>query len=105
MPSAVSTPTHLVIPDTVGQFTGLTDKNGVKIFEGDVVTYEDATCDCEGYHDDVFLNRGEVGYDDESMAYYFSDRQTVEMSDLIGAEIEVIGNIHDNPELLGGSDK
>ena len=32
LPSAVSTPTHLVIPDTVGQFTGLTDKNGVEIF-------------------------------------------------------------------------
>ncbi len=92
-----------VIPDTVGQYTGLTDKNGTKIFEGDIVTYEDAVADYEGYRDDVFLNRGEV----ELSAWdgtCFTNRQTVEMDDLYESETtvdcEVVGNIYDNPELL-----
>ena len=89
--------------NTVGQYTDLTDKNGTKIFEGDIVTYEDAVADYEGYHDDVFLNRGEV----ELSAWdgiCFTNRQTVEMDDLYESETtvdcKVIGNIHDNPELL-----
>lgn len=92
-----------VIPETVGQYTGLTDKNGTKIFEGDIVTYEDAEADYIGYHDNVFLNCGEVefsGWD----GICFTNRQTVEMSDLYESEIivdcKVIGNKIDNPELL-----
>lgn len=92
-----------VNPKTVGQYTGLTDKNGTKIFEGDIVTYEDAEADYEGYHDNVFLNCGEV----EISAWdgiCFTNRQTVEMSDLYENETmvdcEVIGNIYDNPKLL-----
>lgn len=95
----------VVDPETVGQYTGLTDKNGTKIYEGDIVTYEDAIADYEGYHDDVFLNRGKV----EISAWdgiCFTNRQTVEMDDLYESETmvdcEVIGNIHDNPELLRG---
>ena len=91
-----------VIPESVGQYTGLTDKNGVKVFEGDVVNFEDADCGFEGYHDDVFTNSGTVEYDDGAMMYYFTNRCTVDMDDLTGADIEVIGNIHDNPKLLGG---
>lgn len=95
-----------VNPDTVGQYTGLTDKNGMKIFEGDIVAYEDAAADFEGYHDDVFMNRGVVGLDPWG-GVYFSGRQTVEMEDLwlseTEADAEVIGNIHDNPKLLEGT--
>lgn len=92
-----------VNPDTVGQYTGLTDKNGTKIFEGDIVTYEDAVADYEGYHDGVFLNCGSVEIS-EWDGICFTNRQTVEMDDLYESETtvccEVIGNIHDNPELL-----
>lgn len=92
-----------VDPETVGQYTGLTDKNGTKIFEGDIVTYEDAVADFEGYHDEVFLNCGEVGISAWD-GIYFTNRQTVDMSDLYESETtvdcEVIGNIFDNPELL-----
>lgn len=88
---------------TVGEYTGLKDKNGQRIFEGDIVTYEDAVADIEGYHDDVFFNCGEVGISAWD-GIYFTNRQTVDMSDLYESETmvdcEIIGNIHDNPELL-----
>lgn len=83
------------------QYTGLKDKNGKEIYEGDIVTFEDAECDAEGYHDNVFLNRGVVFYDEISMCYSFTNRQTIDMDDLyIPDDVEVIGNIYDNPELL-----
>lgn len=94
---------ELVYINTVGQYTGLTDKNGKKIFEGDIVTYDDAEADYEGYHDNVFLNCGEVGISAWD-GIYFTNRQIVEMSDLYESETmvdcEIIGNIYDNPELL-----
>lgn len=94
---------ELVYINTVSQYTGLTDKNGKKIFEGDIVTYDDAEADYEGYHDNVFLNCGEVGISAWD-GIYFTNRQTVEMSDLYESETmvdcEIIGNIYDNPELL-----
>lgn len=82
-----------VIPETVGQFTGLTDKNGKKIFEGDILRTP--------YHpeDDVFIVWGEGRFNfrhKEERSYYNSlccVQQTVE-------RMKVIGNIHDNPELL-----
>lgn len=91
-----------VLPETIGEYTGLTDKNGKKIFEGDIVTYEDAEADYEGYHDNVFLNCGEVVIS-AWVGICFTNRQTVEMDDLYISETkvdcEIIGNIHDNPEL------
>ncbi len=90
-----------ILPETLGQYTGLKDKNGKEIYEGDIVSFEDAECDAEGYHDNVFLNRGVVSYDEVSMCYYFSNRQTVDMEDLyIPTDAEIIGNIYENPELL-----
>lgn len=96
-----------VILETVGQSTGLTDKNGTRIFEGDVVTYEDAVDNFGGDCNDVFLNCGRVEIS-EWDGIDFTNRETVEMADLYeyGSETmvdcEIIGNIHDNPELLKG---
>lgn len=88
--------------DTICQYTGLTDKNGNKIWENDVVKYEDAECDAEGYHDNVFVNIGKVFISPQGV--FFTNRQTVDMDDLWlsdhSVEAEVIGNIFDNPELM-----
>ena len=91
---------HVVYTDTVGQFTGLKDKNGKKIFEGDIVAFEDGPAS-DYYRETVIVNRGVIKFADG--AFYVTDRETVDMGDLIynGAmECEIIGNIHDNPELL-----
>ena len=89
-----------VIPETVGQYTGLTDKNGKKIFEGDIVSYEDCPAS-DYYRETIIINRGVIEFSDG--AFYATERETVDMDDLIyngTMDCEVIGNIHDNPELL-----
>ena len=81
-----------VEPETVGQYTGLTDKNGTKIFEGDIVKYGDTV------HNVVFEQRNETAY----FGLVYSTLETLSFGyyqDL--KQIEVIGNIYDNPELLG----
>ena len=93
----------IVDPETVGQYTGLTDKNGNKIFEGDIIAYEDETPGQYEYHDSLFINRGVIRFDDGQ--FYFTNSIAATMDDLLykgTLDCEVIGNIHDNPELLEG---
>ena len=82
-----------VDPSTVGQYTGLTDKNGKKIFEGDIVAIERGWNETVKYH--VFFDPQICGFIGDSINYIgfttFGDD---------GINMEVIGNIHDNPELL-----
>ena len=92
---------HSVNTETVGQYTGLTDKNGTKIFEGDIILFEDESPTNYEYHDCTEMRCGEIKFDDGQ--FYLTNRIAVEMGDLIydgTLEGEVIGNIHDNPELL-----
>ena len=90
-------------PETVGQYTGLTDKNGKKIFEGDIVLFEDENPTNYEYHDCTEMRCGAIEYGDN--CFYITNRIAVEMEDLIYHEkldVEVIGNIYNNPELLKG---
>lgn len=80
-----------VIPETVGQFTGLTDKNGKKVFEGDVVEYagscgEIVFAECRG----SFLSREKDMYCEwlSTLPRYGT------------GIMEIIGNIYDNKEIL-----
>lgn len=91
-------------PGTVGQYTGLTDKNGVKIFEGDIARIKKFREHCVGKI--VFHSKtaGFVVMWDSVVGAY--GEKATHTDHLAGSdEIEVIGNIHDNPELVGGNGK
>ena len=84
-----------VDPDTVGQFTGMTDKNGTKIFEGDIVKIDiaglifNAVCK---------FHSGSFGL----VWHYMGVDRWQAFTSICHVEYEVIGNIHDNPELMEG---
>ena len=83
---------YSVIPETVGQYTGLTDKNGKRIFEGDIVSLVK--------HDGLIYK---VVYVPCRYELVNSKGVNCFVLDIYKSEnIEVIGNIYDNPELLGG---
>ena len=87
---------YSVLTNTIGQFTGLTDKNGKKIFEGDIVKVTGLYPDRDG-EQRIWrqLRVGEVFY--YHGAFFFGKWGLQKTSEKC---IEIIGNIHDNPELL-----
>ena len=91
-----------VIPETVGQYTGLTDKNGKKIFEGDIVSTDlERPYNIVVFRDGCFMfncNDGDQDYYDIMLPILRSEHTHYEYG-------EVIGNIYDNPELLRGDTK
>lgn len=91
-----------VISETVGQYTGLTDKNDKKIFEWDILKVKSYDYDYE-YLTKVFYNSNTFCVDVYGQDYdYTSIGFAYDIWDDENCEIEVIGNIHDNPELLKG---
>lgn len=85
---------HRVDPSTAGQYTGLTDKNGKMIFEGDIVHAVDALSRPQ---DTAYTFVGVVDYKDCSFAVVSDSFTYYRWMDYV---VEVIGNIHDNKELL-----
>ena len=100
-----------VIPETVGQYTGLTDKNGVRIFEGDILRGFEYPF--RSNNNGEFNYFAEIVWFDDSSAfgiYTFknpksnvrgiSEGNTDYLEYFNVDKWEVIGNIHDNPELM-----
>ena len=94
-----------VIPETIGQYTGLTDKNGKRIFEGDIVKTKK--------YGKIIGHSNVNGFDIFVVIYepaMFRLENTHRAFNLVGKcgkgiDYEVIGNIHDNPELLKGGEE
>lgn len=82
---------YAVDPETVGQFTGLCDKNGKKIFVGDILSY-----DCYDLGDKSWYVAKIQVKDSISDLYMLS----FEMNTPLSKNFKIIGNIHDNPELI-----
>lgn len=112
-----------VIPDTVGQFTGLLDKSGKEIYEGDVVCANHFFVKYDVYTPKPIRNAYNIEIDQKGLvtSVSYSRNYALEfypnkgwimrngsdqhrMHSIIEALIEVIGNIHDNPELLKQND-
>lgn len=108
-----------VYADTIGQYIGLKDRNGNKIFEGDIFKFEDeiwelydTSCGTE-YNSWEVENYAVVGYNEETARFDFvkykfnnnsveadlHENHDLEFADFV-SELEIIGNIYDNPELL-----
>lgn len=81
-----------VVPETVGQYTGLTDKNGKKVFEGDIVKNEYRKGQYQYF---------KIAYDTRVYCWQVENKYGMLgfLYNVIG-DLEVIGNIHDNKELL-----
>lgn len=76
---------YLIDKETVGQYTGLKDKNGVEIYEGDIYQFE-------GHNFAIIHNLGSFGCFEDDLFY--------PLGDIFYKLGEVIGNIYENPELL-----
>lgn len=110
---------RLVDYNTVGQFTGLFDKCGNEIYEGDIFKFADevwSSCEtsCGTEYDSADIeNYGVVGYCEDSGRFDFvkykynentieanlHENHDMEFAEFV-SELEIVGNIHDNPELL-----
>lgn len=86
-----------ITPETVGQYTGLKDKNGKKIFEGDIVSFIDYTSTESGYSEQQCV--GKVIWIDEEACFSVTNRLATESYEVLD-ECEIINNIYDTPELL-----
>ena len=95
IPLPIITSKSKVDHETVGQFTGLTDKNGKQIFEGDIILF-----------DYIGANRGvngkaAVDFNNGKFGVFWGwHKDFVPLDGFANTTLEVIGNIHDQPELL-----
>ena len=84
-----------VCPETVGQFTGLFDKNGKEIYEGDILHTITFGFNPEEYTAIILYRNCSFQLSNGRNLFYFGQSDLTKMDDTI-----VIGNIYDNPELI-----
>lgn len=84
-------------PETISQYTGKTDEDGKKIFEGDIVGFIDLYSIESGYSEISCL--GEVIWSKEECCFHVTNRLSAESWEVLD-ECKVVGNVFDNPELI-----
>ena len=87
-------------PETVGQFTGLMDKNGKEIYEGDIVKWSNGMLYAVKFWDGMFYASIE-----ECNEGIFGGFPLYRLTEYEDGGCEIVGNIHDNTELLKGGEK
>lgn len=103
--------TPIIDQDSIGEYTGLIDKNGKEIYEGDIIHLNDEEFALEhGNGIVVFLEKDQGGrpcgglwYLEDADEYSNTENSLYDL--WYQGELEIIGNIHDNPELLKGGEK
>lgn len=79
-------------PKTLGQYTGIKDKNGKEIFEGDVVISVS----------DQYFKQDEIVWEGYNMGWEIGKKDSWKLRSPMGSKTEILGNIYENPELLKG---
>ena len=83
---------------TICQCTGLSDEDGNKIFDGDIVGFIDCTSTENGYSEQYRI--GQVAWDKETASFQVTERLSAESYEVLDRGCKVLGNIFDNPELM-----
>ena len=86
-----------VEPETLCQYTGKSDEDGKKIFEGDIVGFIDLYSTESGYSESSCL--GEVVWSEEECCFHVTNRLSAESWEVLD-ECKVVGNVFGNPELI-----
>lgn len=101
---------HEVVPKTVSQYTGLTDRNGNRIWENDIVEFQFDNDDCPFPNKDTKIRIGRVFFSNFrsgfaiAMGHNGSDMLNNDLFRYVqnGNRVKIIGNVFDNPDLLEG---